>query len=153
MLGERALAPDFTLPDMHGAERTLDEALSNGPAVLVFYKISCPVCQLTLPFLERLYKDRFPVFGISQDDAAASRKFSEKYGLTFPMLIDDQPANYPVSNAFKISSVPSMFLVEKDHTISWALSGFGRKELEDLGHRLHTNIFRTDDRVPEYKPG
>ncbi len=49
--------------------------------------------------------------------------------------------------------VPSLFLVEKDRTISWSSESFSKKDLEDLGRRLTFSIFRADDRVPEFKPG
>ena len=39
------------------------------------------------------------------------------------------------------------------HTITWASTGFHKKDLSDLGLRATTEIFRPDDRVPEWKPG
>ncbi len=35
-------------------KQSLEDILGKGPALLAFYKISCPVCQLTAPYLERL---------------------------------------------------------------------------------------------------
>jgi hypothetical protein len=69
------------------------------------------------------------------------------------MLIDSRTEGYKVSNVFGITTVPSLFLVEKDHTISWSSESFSKKDLEALGHKLTFSIFRIGDRVPEFKPG
>ena len=155
MLRKGDFVPDIPLLDIHGAETTLDTILSDGKVLLAFFKISCPTCQLTLPFLERLYKNTnlIQVYGISQDDPQSTKAFCERFGVTFPMPVDRAGASFPVSNTFAITEVPSLFLVEKDSEVAWALSGFSRQALEDLGHDMHVAIFRADDRVPEVKPG
>ena len=50
-LNAGVLAPDFTLPTVQGGQVSLRQALAKGPVVLVFFKVSCPVCQYALPFL------------------------------------------------------------------------------------------------------
>ena len=54
LLAAWARAPEFQLQRLDGGETRLAEIVANGPALLVFFKVSCPVCQLTLPFLARL---------------------------------------------------------------------------------------------------
>ena len=49
-------APQFELPAMDGSRFSLQDALTRGPVVAAFFKISCPVCQYAFPFLERIYK-------------------------------------------------------------------------------------------------
>src|SRR5258708_3899484 len=113
-----AKAPTFRLTGLDGSERSLQDILAGGPVLLVFYKTSCPVCQLTAPFLERLSAtSAIQVIGISQDDAGATRGFTERFGVTFPTLLDSSNDGYPASNAYGITSVPSMFLLERDGTI------------------------------------
>ena len=53
-----AKAPAFRLTSLDGSARTLEDILAGGPALLAFFKISCPVCQLTAPYLERLAANR-----------------------------------------------------------------------------------------------
>ena len=154
MLPDGAKAPNFRLTDLDGAAVTLDSVLSHGKALLVFFKISCPTCQLALPFLERLHRSgRLPIFGLSQDDAEDTRDFCRAFSLTFPMLLDPADQNYPASNAYQITNVPSLFLVGADRDIEWTLQGFSRKDLEDLGQRVGSPVFRPEDRAPEWKPG
>ena len=49
-------APDFKLQTMDGSHFSLSDALTRGPVVAAFFKVSCPVCQYAFPFLERIYK-------------------------------------------------------------------------------------------------
>jgi peroxiredoxin len=91
-------APDFTLARLeNGAARgsaDLAKLLAGGPALLVFFKSTCPVCQMTLPFLERIHRGRTPesldVFGVSQDDAETTQEFAGEFGIGFPMLLDTE---------------------------------------------------------------
>src|SRR5471032_583594 len=109
-------APDFRLPRLDGGQVTLQELVSSGPVVAAFFKISCPVCQFTFPFLERLYQryggDSVTFLGVSQDDAKATKKFASEYGITFPMAPDEK--DYPASNAYGLTSVPTIFLIDPD---------------------------------------
>jgi peroxiredoxin len=120
-------APDFQLDDLNGGKKTLSELLADTPVVLAFFKVSCPTCQFTLPFLERMYREAgggTKMFAVSQDDAEATREFHREFGITMPTLLDSARRGYPASNAYLLSYVPSMFLIEKDGTISWSLVGF-----------------------------
>src|SRR5437763_8379614 len=107
-------APEVTLPLLSGGNFSLREALARGPVLLAFFKISCPVCQFAFPYFERLYKSygKGPVtiMGVSQDNAADTRRFAQEFGVTFPIALDDT-RSYPVSNAYGLTNVPTLFLV------------------------------------------
>jgi peroxiredoxin len=68
-----AKAPDFTLKTLDKKSFSLNEELGRGPAVVVFFKVSCPTCQYALPFFERLHKayrsKGISLVGVSQNDA------------------------------------------------------------------------------------
>ena len=152
MLEVGARAPEFKLRSLKGDTVTLRDVLPTAPALLVFFKITCPVCQLTLPFLDRISAG-LRVFGISQDDAEDTEEFNRRYGVTFPTLLDTYEGGYEASNAYGISTVPSLFLVERDGTISWTLTGFARSELSGLGARFGIQTFRDGEYAPEWKAG
>jgi peroxiredoxin len=145
-------APEFTLPDMNGARRALADLISGGPALLAFYKVTCPTCQFTMPFLERA-EGRVAVYGISQDNASLTADFLSRYGLSFPTLLDASAEGYAASNAYKLTHVPTMYVVEHDRQISWASTGFVRAELEQLNQRFGRGLFQPGDSLPERKPG
>ena len=151
MLEPGGIAPEFSLKDVEGNRTSLRTNLKLGPVLATFFKISCPTCQLTLPFLERL-KDNLRVVGISQDDADSTREFLDYFKITFPVLIDPASDRYAVSAAYHLENVPSTFLI-KDGKISWSLSGFHKGDLEALAARFGVALFAADEKVPLMKPG
>jgi peroxiredoxin len=153
-VGSGAKAPAFQLTALDGAVRTLEDILAGGPALLAFYKISCPVCQLTAPYLERLAANHaLQVIGISQDEEGPTRGFLQRFGVTFPTLLDLSSEAYPASNAYGITSVPSLFLVERDGAIARAFYGFSKRDFEEIGARVGVLPFAPGDHVPEWKAG
>jgi peroxiredoxin len=147
-------APGFRLPRLDGGEISLAEIAAQGPALLAFFKISCPVCQLTFPFLERVHQaGTLPVYGISQNDAVDTRAFAARYRTTLPMLLDSEASGFPVSNAYGISSVPTMFLIERDGSIAQTMLGWRKQEIAALSAAARVIVIRSEDNVPEWKAG
>ena len=153
MLETGCAAPAFTLDQMGGGRRSLDQILEQGAALVAFYKISCPVCQLTLPFLDRIAAGSLQVIAISQDDEHGTSKFQQKYGVHLPTLLDRERDHYPASNSYGIAHVPSLFLIEKDGRISMAIDGFIKRDLESIGARAGVAPFHAGEHVPEWKAG
>src|SRR5713226_7310272 len=156
------MAPEFSLKSLDGKEYSLNKLLERGPVVAAFFKISCPVCQFTFPFLERLYKryggDGVTFLGISQDDVRDTRDFAKEYGVTFPLLLDED--GYPVSNAYGLTNVPTIFLIDTDGTVMVSCMGFDKKDLEAIANELAERrkmalspLFHPDEVVPANKPG
>jgi peroxiredoxin len=156
------VAPDFSLKDLNGKSYLLPSLLENGPVVAAFFKVSCPVCQFTFPFLERVFRryggDGVTFLGISQDDAKATKQFAGEYGVTFPIALDEK--GYPSSNAYGLTSVPTIFLIDTDSIVKVACMGFDKKGLEDIAAFLAERrrmspvaLFRPDEKVPAHKPG
>jgi len=154
LLAAGSRAPDFRLARLDGGETTLAEISVRGPALLVFFKVSCPVCQMTLPFLDRIHAaGSLPVYGISQNDARDTRQFMHEFGISFPMLLDSEDSGFPASNDYGISSVPTSFLVERDGSVSRVIEGWQKPEMERLGALSGIAVFRPDDHVPAWKAG
>jgi len=146
-------APDFTLELLEGGHTTLAELRQAGPLALVFFKASCPTCQLALPFLDRLAGGALQVYAVSQDDAARTREFLRLFALKMPVLLDPASAGYPASNACGIQYVPSLFVIEPDGLISAVCEAFDRRAYEPLGLRAGRAMFEPGEEVPLYKPG
>ncbi|MBK5293664.1 MAG: redoxin domain-containing protein [Acidobacteriia bacterium] len=144
-------APDFSLLAADGATQTLENVLAHGAAVLAFFKVSCPVCQFAFPFLERLHQSGVKLYGVSQDNAADTSEFASEFGITFPMLLDDK--DFRASNDYGVSHVPSVFLIEPGGHLAMAFDGFSKAAMEALGRRFSVEVFRPDEKVPQWKPG
>ena len=156
------MAPEFSLKSLEQKQYSLRGLLERGPVVAAFFKVSCPVCQFTFPFLERLHQ-RYgsggaTFLGISQDDARATKSFASEYSLTFPMVLDGD--GYPVSNVYGLTNVPTILLIDTDGKVKISSNGFDKKDLETIGSQLAerrkialTPLFRPDEVVPANKPG
>ncbi len=154
MLQAGVPAPAFELKDLSAHAVSSAQVLERGPALLFFFKISCPVCQFAAPFIQRLAASaNIQVIGISQDDARSTVEFNRHTGVSFPILLDESRQRYPASNAFGIYSVPSLFLVEPDGTISKAFNGFSKQDFEALGERAGVAPFRPGEKVPVFRAG
>jgi peroxiredoxin Q/BCP len=89
-------APAFSLPDQHGAVHSLAD-YAGRPVVLYFYpKDDTSGCtKEACTFQEALPKfdtSKAVVLGVSILDSASKAKFAKKYGLTFPLLADEDHA-------------------------------------------------------------
>ncbi len=155
-------APLFALNGTNGHPFSLADALRKGPVVAAFFKITCPVCQFTFPFLERLYKaygdEHVSFWGISQDDARNTKEFCEELGVTFPALLDED--GYPVSNQYELIQVPTVLLIAPNGKVLVSSVGFSKADLETISSELArhlaqspASVFRPDEVVPDYKPG
>ena len=154
LLAEGAAAPDFRLPRLDGGEVSLGELVAAGPALLAFFKITCPVCQLTLPFLQRIHTPAtLSVYAVSQNDPEDTREFNRDFRITLPTLLDSEETEFAASNAYGISSVPTLFLVERGGAIARVVEGWSKKDIAWLGDKAGINPFRQGDIVPEWKAG
>ncbi len=146
-------ASDFELTDIDGVPHRQRTALSDSRVVLVFFKVSCPTCQFTLPHLQRIYANarkewNTQLWAISQDDAEETRRFARHYGVTFDMLIDEYP--YDISNAYGIVSVPTLFAIEQNGKISMSDNGFSKASLNCIAG---FEVFTPNDGLPATRPG
>jgi peroxiredoxin len=145
-------APDFELKARDGQVFQLAEAIAKGPVVLVFYKASCPTCQFTFPYLERIHEERgseVRIIGISQDEPQETDEFMKRFGIQFETVIDDHP--YDVSMAYGIENVPATFVIGADGKIQLSDYGFSKAALSTIAQPLE--LFRNDDGVPATRPG
>jgi peroxiredoxin len=155
-------APAISLKNTNGQDMSLAEALKKGPVLAAFFKVNCPVCQFTFPFLERMYEtygdSKFTFLGISQNDAAETREFNKELGVKFPVLIDE--GGYPASNEYGLTNVPSIFLISPDGKIQESSVGFAKADLERIASEAArasgkptTPLFKPGEVIPDYKPG
>jgi peroxiredoxin len=125
------LAPEFTLQDQHGAERSLAEELSRHPALLLFYPFAFSrVCggelrelQSALPAFDERHT---AVLAISCDPLFSVRVFAEQEGFGFSLLSDFWPHGavaraYGVFDDQKGCARRGSFLVDRDGTVRWSV--------------------------------
>lgn len=156
-------APEISLPALDGSRFSLHDALQRGPVLVAFFKVSCPVCQYTFPFLERLHQNyggqKITIVGISQNGQRDTAAFLKEYGITFRTLLDD-PEGYAVSNAYGLTNVPTLFLIGQDGRIEITSVGWVKQDVEEANRKLAgaqqtppRPLFQSGDDVRDYRPG
>lgn len=109
-------APDFTLKTLDGDSQTLSDL--RGQAVLVnLWATWCPPCRAEMPAIQKMaqeYKEQgFIVLALNmtyQDDPLAVAPFIQKYGLTFPILLEETGS---VAEAYQLRSLPTSFFIDR----------------------------------------
>jgi peroxiredoxin len=156
-------APDFELKAMDGKRFVLSEELARGPLVLAFFKVSCPVCQYAFPFIERLERayghQGVRITGVSQNDPKHTAAFTKEFGVTFPVLLDDTES-YPVSNAYGLTNVPSVFWIAQDGEIEISSVGWVKADFEEISRKMAearnippASVFRPGEDVRDFRAG
>jgi peroxiredoxin len=156
-------APDFELKTLDGKPFVLRDELANKPMVLAFFKVSCPTCQYAFPFFERLHRAygqrHITLVGVSQNDPKETAAFLKQFGVTFPILLDDTD-KYPVSNAYGLTNVPTIFWIAQDGEIEISSVGWAKKDFEEISRRMAEAgkippavMFHPDEDVRDFRAG
>ncbi len=156
-------APDFELKAMDGKRFVLRDELARGPVVLAFFKASCPTCQYAFPFLDRLERayghKGVRIIGVSQNEPKETGAFTKEFGVTFPVLLDDTD-KYPVSNAYGLTNVPTVFWIAQDGNIEVSSVGWMKAEFEEINQKMAevrnippASVFRPGDDVRDFRAG
>ncbi|HLW84399.1 MAG TPA: TlpA disulfide reductase family protein [Candidatus Sulfotelmatobacter sp.] len=156
-------APEFELKATDGKRFSLREELAHGPVVLAFFKVSCPTCQYAFPFLERLHKaygqKGVKLLGVSQNNARDTAAFNKEFGLTFPVLLDDTE-KYPVSSAYGLTNVPTIFWIAQDGEIEVSSVGWVKADFEEINRKMAEAgktapaiVFQAGEDVRDFRAG
>ena len=132
------LAPDFTLLDQEGVERSLSTLLASGPVVLFFYpaamtkgctKESCYFRDLAGEFAA-LGAQRI---GISMDSVERQAKFTHQNALDYPLLAD---VNGAVAKLFGVKRAADFLKVKR----STFVIGQDRRILNVISSEVNMNV-------------
>lgn len=157
-------APEFALPAAGDGNEVLSLAdlTAEGPALLAFFKTSCPTCQLSFPVwgeLARRYGDDVRVAAIAQDPLGKAREWLDGREFEAPVLDDSD--GYVVSKAYDLDAVPALVLVDPDGKVVESSEGWHRDRANSWDTRLAELAGRPspgplspeDDGRPPMKPG
>jgi peroxiredoxin len=162
-LANGAKAPDFELKTLDGKPFSLGNALTRAQVVLAFFKVSCPTCQYAFPFLERLHQayaaNGVSLVGISQNGGKDTAAFNKEFGVTFPVLLDDTDS-YPVSNAYGLTNVPTIFWIAQDgeievSSVAWVKADFEQinRKMAEAGKTAPAVVFKPGEDVRDFRAG
>ncbi len=145
-----APAPDFEAVDSEGNVWGLDQ-LDRRTVVYFYPKDDTPGCTVQAcdfrDHLSRLHDAGLQVLGVSRDSEASHERFRDKFGLTFPLLIDSELEMHKAFGVWRektmygktsMGCVRSTFVISSDHSLEWVkynvrAEGHVTRLLTDLG--------------------
>ncbi|MGN2336539.1 redoxin domain-containing protein [Clostridium cagae] len=121
---------DFMLKDQYGNIHKLSD-YKGKTVFLNFWATWCPPCRMEIPHIEELYKefnynkDDVIILGVAQPggeekDKDGIKQFLNDQGFTFPVVFDESGE---VFNNYRIMSMPTTFMIDKDGNIYGYVSG------------------------------
>jgi len=121
--GQKAAAPEFSLKDLEGRERSLHEF--RGSVLLVHFWASwCDPCKKEFPALSALATEFAPkglvVLGVAEDSRSRVEKFLEENKADFPVLFDQYGS---VMRDYRVSLIPVTVIIGRDGSIVGSLVG------------------------------
>ena len=130
MLGIGDIAPDFTLPDQTGTDRTLSALLADGPVVLFLYpKAKTTGCTKESCHFRALASELAAVgpqrIGISADGVDKQAAFDQKNSLGYPLLSDTSKTvadQFGVKRSLLPMNKRATFVIDTDRRILAAIS-------------------------------
>jgi peroxiredoxin len=127
---EGALAPDFLLERLDGAELRLSD-LRGQAVVLNFWATWCAPCRQEIPQFvdayERYRGEGLVVVGVNmQEGKSIVRPYAEDFGMEFPIAID---VDGEVGDAYRLLGLPVTYFVDRDGIVRSVFTGpFERTE-------------------------
>ncbi|MBI1746899.1 MAG: TlpA family protein disulfide reductase [Acidobacteria bacterium] len=162
-LNPGTVAPAFELVGTDGESYTSLKRPGEALLLAVFFKVSCPTSQYTLPFIQRIFQnysahEKLQIYGISQDNRDDTQAFAQEFGLSFPLLLDT--SDYAVSSQYRLTHVPSSFLIDGMGRLRFSSVGFWKAdwlrvtvEISQFLGVPEKSIFRVDEDIPDHRYG
>jgi peroxiredoxin len=130
------LAPEFQAEATDGKTYRLNDAISEGPIVLIFIKDGCPCSRAAELFFNQLHAahgGHTQFFGIIDAGIPRARAWAEENHVPFPILADPEAQ---IIHAYKAESSAYTALVLSDGTIEKLWPGYSVEMLNDASRRL-----------------
>ena len=145
-------APSFSLAALDGGD-TVNDPWSDGPTILSFFKVSCPVCKMVAPMLTAMAEAGVRVVAVGEDPPEDLVRFAEKENQRVTTV--SEPAPYDVSEAYGLEAVPTIFLIGDDGAVVESIAGWNRDSWNALAEKagMSTPLSTPDDGLRPFRPG
>lgn len=132
-LEEGKTAPDFKLETLSGETVKLSDY--RGQAVLInFWASWCPPCKAEMPHMEEFYKEnkekQFTILAVNLTNMDRGmdeiQTFVNDYGLTFPILLDQDGKT---GTEYQAHAIPTSYIVDQKGVIIHKITGPMSKDM------------------------
>jgi peroxiredoxin len=122
-------APDFALDTLDGSRKVHLSDFHGKAILLIFWTSTCSTCVKELPAVQKFSEQQkaggkqIVVLAIDMDrvgDFANVAALQERFGLTYPILVDD---HFQARSSYKITNVPVAYFMDSQRVIRVIISG------------------------------
>lgn len=134
-----AKAPDFTLNSLEGEAVSLSDF--KGKKILVnFWATWCPPCKKEMPAIQQFTEEAgedMVALAVNIDPENDAIAFANEHKLTFPILLDHQNVDKPISDQYQVLAIPTTFFIDSNGNIQHKFIGEMKlKDIEEHMNRL-----------------
>lgn len=121
-----SIAPELNILNIENEEKPkLEELTKEKPVLIDFFATNCSACRVSIPDLNRLYKeqgDKINIIGITAGETKESLEaFKKEMNIEFPLYLDDEEAT--TNRNYFVRFVPTMFVIDTDGKIKNIIPG------------------------------
>jgi tetratricopeptide (TPR) repeat protein len=140
--------PDFTVKDLHGANKKLSEVQGDKLTAVVFWSTSSAKSEKNLLKMQELYREYrdlgLTVVAISAEglnvtpqSLAEAGETAARLDLTYPVFVDDGLAAF---HAAGVIALPTTIVLDRERVIGFELAGYPLVGAEEMVSYLATNF-------------
>ena len=127
-------APDFKLKTLDGKEASLSDYRGK-KVFLNFWATWCTPCKEEMPAMEEIsdeYGNDLVILAVNIDSQNDVQAFADNYGLTYPILLDDESEKkQSVNDTYQVKYIPTSFFIDASGLIdSVYLGAMNKKQMK-----------------------
>ncbi|MFC0189754.1 peroxiredoxin family protein [Fictibacillus aquaticus] len=140
-LGPGDTAPDFLLENLEGQTVSLKDYRGK-KVILNFWATWCPPCRKEMPDMQKFYNKNqdsdIEILAVnlthSEKNKSDISEFTDEYGVTFPILLDEKGETV---KQFKAAAIPTTYFIDTEGTVQKVYVGpVSESYLEHIGSKL-----------------
>jgi thiol-disulfide isomerase/thioredoxin len=150
-----SIAPDFKARNLVTGEVSLLSSQRGKIVILTFWASWCAPCRRELPNLEKAQlvvgKDRLTVFAVSFKESPDAERQLKRLASTWHINVIQDSSGW-IAGHYDITSVPHLFLIDREGKVVANHVGYGDRSLEelvaDINHALTGSKLAEQDSPP-----
>ena len=150
-----SMAPDFKAHNWVTGETIPLSSQRGKLVILTFWASWCGPCKRELPILENAQKlvgkDKLTVFAVSFKENPDAVRVLKKFGATWQINFTEDYNGW-IASRYSISSIPHLFIIDRDGKVVANHLGYGDRTIDDLVNDINQALTKSPPAEPAISP-